>query len=929
MEILLKFIDQLAGKQGGLDNIVMFTITGTLWAVLLFLAKDKQRYDPQPREAWLVWGFGIGLAREVFMFTMALLRGFGALDPLLTHEIFPPVEHALRNVAQIVVVAAFWRYLTGDLVQPKRYLKLACGAIVLVYLATFWWWAQFISANPTSKFGQVWCDWVFHITIVAMLIVPWVAMWRQSAGWLRNTVTLALGLVILSEFSKLPDMAMGERYEYIIAPISKLLHLFGIAAFGYVYVREQALAMRQSKATLQQNVQAATADLQESEERNRLVVENLREVVFQLDAQGLLTFVNPAWSRVTGFTREESLGASYLKFLDASASTEAQKNFDNLHTGKTHFFNRILRSTTKAGKPYFIDLYMAPVYHADGSFSHMQSSFADVTEKLESSKKLQTATAQALQAVKAKSAFLANMSHEIRTPMNGVIGMTSLLMSTQLNQEQQDFVKTIRVSGENLLVVINDILDFSKIEAGRVDLEVEPFDLAATVDDVLDLLMPSAKDKSLLLTCLIDPQVPRWLQGDVTRIRQVLVNLVSNAIKFTDRGEVHVSVRHLPAGGGKMTLEFCVRDTGIGMSAETMERVFTAFTQADSSTSRMFGGTGLGLAISLQLARLMDGDIRVESQLQGGSRFFFSMQTTAVPVMGDDTLGHATMVETMGNKVVVASQIFDQKLAQRVPLRILVVEDHEINQKVLVQMLQRFGYSMIDVAANGREAVDSMLRQQYDLVFMDEHMPVMDGLDATRAIIAQLGKGANKTIKPVIVALTADVMPNARSNCLAAGMDDYVSKPVSPQVLQTMIEKWGTVGKRSNGLTQHIQPAQAEQSVLDHSVTTVLLELDATGEWLRNLVKHYAQPDGELESAMRNAAAARSAKQMVSALHGLSGVSGTIGAQRVLALIKRIEGLCKEGHFADVEGWINQLAAARLQASHAFMALLPKVSASA
>lgn len=394
---------------------------------------------------------------------------------------------------------------------------------------------------------------------------------------------------------------------------------------------------------------------------------------------------------------------------------------------------------------------------------------SDVTERKHAEVALQEAKEAAESANVAKSEFLSHMTHELRTPMNGVIGMTSLLYDTQLDEEQSEIARTIRASGDTMLSIINNILDFSKIEASKFELEKVSFDLQNCIDDAIELVAVKAKEKDLSIVTNIGKSVPRHITQDITRLRQVLVNLLGNAIKFTDEGGVEILVTADPVKNKEIRIHFSVRDTGIGIPSDRLERLFQSFSQVDSSTSRRYGGTGLGLVICKRLCKMMGGDIRVESQENEGSTFHFSILAEIAP--------DATSCAATSHRGPLTSESVDLP-----PMKLLLAEDNITNQKVAIGILKRFNL-YADVVANGLEVLEALERQHYDVILMDVQMPEMNGLEATQHI------RANPKLKrqPYIIALTANAMDQERDSYLAQGMDNFVSKPIRiPSLLEAL-----------------------------------------------------------------------------------------------------------------------------------------------
>lgn len=391
---------------------------------------------------------------------------------------------------------------------------------------------------------------------------------------------------------------------------------------------------------------------------------------------------------------------------------------------------------------------------------------------------LKKARLEAESANRAKSDFLANISHEVRTPLHAVIGMTELLIETRLDNDQREYIDTLYSSAKMLLMLINDILDFSRIEAGRIDEEKEPFNLRQLLLDIVTIMKEKASCKGLVLAGEIDENIPKRLIGYSGYMKQVLLNLIQNAIKFTYRGHIMVSAKVVSENEDEVVLEISVQDTGIGIPEEQQDKVFDPFTQIDASSTRKEGGTGLGLAIVRKLVAFMGGAVQIKSSEREGSTFSFTLSFEKLKDVGN----HA-VIEHEGTALEKNRTVAEKALEQK---EVLLVEDNTINQKVAKAMLEKMGYK-IDIAFNGAEAVDALQQKNYGLVLMDLQMPVMDGYEATRTIRSS-GEVLNSEVP--IVAMTANATKEDRQQCLDAGMDDYVPKPVERKVMMNMLKRW-------------------------------------------------------------------------------------------------------------------------------------------
>ena len=846
---------------------------------------------------------------------------------------------------------------------------------------------------------------------------------RSSAAWTERTRLTLFLLCFLS---------MGY-VGLITVRLSKSTDALGKANDSLEErIAGRTAELKAANSSLQKEIsehEQSEKALRDSEERFRKIFLHSNDAIFVIDLhRDRILQANSKAASLLGYSQEELLDLP-ISSIHKNEISEFQAFMQSV-VKNTFGWTDQLTCLTKQGKHLSAEI-SASSLRLQGSHciialvrdvterKHREDELARVATELElKNHEIAEARDEALTAVKAKSDFLAMMSHEIRTPMNGIIGMSALLLETELNHDQRFFAETVRNSGESLLAILNDVLDFSKIEAGKIDLEIIDFNLRSAVEETVELLSQQAMDKRLELTAFLFPDVPVALCGDPTRLRQVMLNLIGNAIKFTESGEVGIQVWRLDESPDHVVLRFQVADTGIGISDEAQQRLFDSFSQADTSTTRKYGGTGLGLAISKRLIELMNGEIGVDSKTGQGSLFWFtvqlskqshplqpsfaekpdlqglrvccvddhatnryllsqyaedwgmypSMASTAsealamlytsvgrgkpydlviidmhMPVMDGLTLAKTiksdpklesarlVLLTSLGQrydgaaareagfsgsltKPVRKDQLeaclataMERNLTDTETIRpeagphhsvkdaedptskkILVADDHEVNQQLAALILERLGYS-VDVVSNGKEALENISRIPYTLVFMDCQMPTMDGFTATQHI-----RNLQEPVRDIpIIALTANAMQGDREKCLAAGMDDYVTKPFKAKELATVVTRW--LEKPENQTEIHHEHQDSAMSRQEQPIVK-------RDEYpLQHEVVHqFVQDTGDCIAALHQALESGQNSALLESATELKHLSLRMGIEGLAQLCKELEQLGVNGHIDEI-----------------------------
>jgi polar amino acid transport system substrate-binding protein len=629
-------------------------------------------------------------------------------------------------------------------------------------------------------------------------------------------------------------------------------------------------------------------------------VEHSPVMVIITDVHGNIEYVNPKFTKVTGYTASEVYGKNPRFLQSGLTDNRLYKDlWETLSAGKE--WRGEMQDRKKNGQIYWESISISVVKNAEGEITHYVGVKEDISARKEAERLLAVAKEEAEQANRFKSNFLANMSHEVRTPMNAIIGLAHLMLQTDLDARQCHYLKKIKDSAQNLLGIINDILDFSKIEAGRLEIEETEFQLDQVLENLLGLVSMKAQEKGLKLNLRCADKVPNDLIGDPLRIGQVLLNLIQNAIKFTDEGRVDVRVELVAAQSDKVRLAFVVEDTGVGIEPQRIPRLFEAFQQMDNSYSRQHGGTGLGLSICKQLVDLMDGELAVRSVPGEGSRFRFVLELGRQRY-GVDSKWLNNANQAADDHVIVYSQLTG---------KVLLVEDNPTNQLVARELLESFGLQ-VAIADEGGAALERLNKDAYDLVLMDLQMPGMDGYTATRKIRADV-----RFRHLPIIAMTAHAMAGDEDSCLAAGMNDYLCKPVNPSRLYGILQKWLAVSGRGH---RALYKDMLDEPAIPNSIQDIELHrgLQRIGgnrhlfiKLLNDFYLHHQDCCERISQAIEEGAW----HQAHLLAHTLQGVSGNVGCRNLEAAARELDLAIQQQAISEIR--LHQAAFCRV-AKHTF-----------
>jgi PAS domain S-box-containing protein len=661
-----------------------------------------------------------------------------------------------------------------------------------------------------------------------------------------------------------------------------------------------------------------TTRKQAEEETNALLrTIHLHSIVSVADRAGRIIEVNDSFCAISGYTREELLNHTHQILNSGTHSRQFwTQMWHQISSGKS--WRGEICNRARNGSLYWVDSIIAPFFGEGGQATRYISIRTDITAAKLSEGRLRLETQKAEVANNAKSDFLANMSHEIRTPMNAILGMTHLALRAQPTEQQRRYLRKIENASQSLLVIMNDILDFSKIEAGKLELENINVSLDEIWSSLLDIVSEKAEQKSLPIRFNVQHGTPRYFKSDPLRLGQILINLVNNAIKFTDRGEIVVNVTAEPVSPGHTKLKFSVRDTGIGMSPHQMSSLFQSFHQADTSFTRTYGGTGLGLAISKQLCELMGGTISAQSEPGKGSTFVFTsifeINTLAPLSTPRATLANpAILLDDQPRDITsdstdsIAESMPPVAAHQLAGRRVLLVEDNELNRDLATELLGDLGIT-VAIAVNGRDGADRIASELFDLVLMDIQMPVLDGLAATRLI-----REDHRFRNLPIIATTAHAMGGDRERSLRAGLNDHLTKPIDPKQLTKALVRWlpRKPPQRQTAMDLPAEPAESDVALPEHlppfDIRRALVRANSNPKLLRKLMRGFAQHYTDVGEHLRDHLAEERFTDAERMAHSLKSVAAMLEAQALAAAASALEQALRVGQLEHAQALIHAL----------------------